>query len=369
MKLKKEHTVKNTAAGRRDFLKAGGAAALIATLKTDAAWAQGETWNARPSKSGVGPPVSIDVHSHWFPEAYLKAVAELGHPVPDPYPLSFDLDKRRKWMEEHGVRTHILTLDARSPWQWASREDGLRLARIVNDAAIEAHTVFPDRFLGAVVAPIREPVLTLQEINRVAGKPGMKALHLPDSMERHDYLFEPDFAPVFARCQELGYPIIFHNMGGPANSFGADRDAGRPGLETALDATFDHAVVATKFILSGTLDKFPKLQIVLPHAGGAFPYLAGRVDHFLYNMEGPPVTLAHPFKDYLRRFHYDYLAYYPEAFRFLFSLVGADRILVGTDGYDARDVEYPNAVLDQFNLSKADRDAILWGNAVRLFKL
>jgi len=46
-----------------------------------------------------------------------------------------------------------------------------------------------------------------------------------------------------------------------------------------LDATFDHAVMATKFILSGTLDKFPRLQIVLPHAGGAFPYLAGRVDH------------------------------------------------------------------------------------------
>ena len=362
--------MKTPSVERRIFIKTAGVGTIIAMLKADAVWAQGEPWwNARPPKSGVGPPVSIDVHSHWSPESYMKAVAELGHPVTHPYPLSFDLDKRRKWMDEHGVRTHILTLDGNAPWQWASGEVGLRLARIVNDAAIEAHTAFPDRFVGAIVVPIKEPALTLQEINRVAGKPGIKALQLPDSIERHDYLFEPDFAPVFARCEELGYPLIFHQIGGPVNSFGASRDIGPPDMIAALDAPSEHAVIATKFIISGTLDKFPKLEIVLPHAGGSFPYLAGRVDHFLYHMAGTKVTLAHPFKDYLRRFHYDYLTYYPEGFRFLMSLVGVDRILMGTDGYAAKDIEYPNAVIDQFNLPNTDRDAILWGNAVKLFKL
>jgi hypothetical protein len=35
----------------------------------------------------------------------------------------------------------------------------------------------------------------------------VRAVHLPDSVERHDYLFDPGFAPVLAR-QELNYPII-----------------------------------------------------------------------------------------------------------------------------------------------------------------
>ena len=65
----------------------------------------------------------------------------------------------------------------------------------------------------------------------------------------------------------------------------------------------------------------------------------------------------------------NYLIYYREAFRFLMALVGSDGIVVGTDHFAARDVEYPTAVLDQFNLPVADRDRILKGNAMKLLHL
>jgi aminocarboxymuconate-semialdehyde decarboxylase len=81
------------------------------------------------------------------------------------------------------------------------------------------------------------------------------------------------------------------------------------------------------------------------------------------------VNLKRPFKEYVRRFHYDYLTYYPEAFRFLVGLVGPDRIVIGTDLFAARDIQYPNAFVEQFNLPAADRDRILRGNAMRLFRL
>ena len=81
------------------------------------------------------------------------------------------------------------------------------------------------------------------------------------------------------------------------------------------------------------------------------------------------VTLAHPFRDYLRRFYYDYLIYYPEAFQFLVTMVGTDRIVVGTDIFAAQDVQYPTEVLDQFKLPAADRERILKGNAKRLLGL
>jgi aminocarboxymuconate-semialdehyde decarboxylase len=357
--------------GRRSFIKVGaGGGAMMTMLNAGAVSAQTAAWwDVRPSKTGLGRPVSIDVHTHWAPEAYIKALAGLGHPIANPNPLSFDLDKRRKWMDTHGVQMHVLTLDGLMPWQWTSPEEGMRLARLVNDAAIEAHTAFPDRFIAAIIAPVRDPELTLNELNRVAGKPGMRAVQLPDSVERHDYLFDAPFASVFARCEELGYPLLFHHIGTPENTYGGDRLAGPPNLSSALDAPFEHTVVATKFITSGTLDKFPKLEIVLPHAGGAFPDLAGRVDHFLYHMGRHLVTLEHPFKEYLRRFHYDYLTYYPEGFRLLISLVGSDRIVLGTDSFAASDIDYPNAVLDQFDLPAADRDRILRGNAMRLFRL
>jgi aminocarboxymuconate-semialdehyde decarboxylase len=264
-------------------------------------------------------------------------------------------------MDDHGVQMHVLTLNGGMPWQLVTPEDGVRLAQIVNDAGVAAHAAFPDRFIASIELPIRDAGAAATELNRVAGKSGLRAVHLPDSIDNRDYLFEPEFAPLLARIEELGYPILFHNLN--SDLFGR-----RP-ADAGLDNTFAHAVLAAKFISTGTLDRFPKLEIVLPHAGGAFPYVAGRLEHFMDHMGGDRPKPQRPFKTYLRRFHYDYLTYHPEGFRFLLSLVGSDRIVVGTDSFNARDIEYPSAVVEQFMLPAVDRDRILKGNAIRLFRL
>src|SRR5438034_3085264 len=346
---------------RRDFLKVSAGAFFAQAVPA---------WEARPTNPQPLRPVSIDMHTHWAPEAYVKAQIEMGRPAPaNRNPLDFDLDKRRKWMDEHGIQMHVLTLSGGMPWQWATPEQGVRLAQLVNDAAIEAHTAFPDRFVAGIAMPVKDPAMALKELNRVAGKPGIRAVHLPNSMEQRDYLFEPSFETVLARCQELGYPLLFHPLDGDANIY-SKRLVGPPSLTNWLGFTFEHATTAAKFISTGTLDKFPKLEIVLPHAGGAFPYVAGRLEHFMYHMGGANrPTPERPFKSYLRRFHYDYLTYHPEGFRFLVNLVGSDRIVVGTDSFNARDIEYPSAVVDQFKLPPVDRDRILKGNAKRLFRL
>ena len=362
--------------GRRDFIKVGtGAAAAISMLNVVTASAQAPSsqgvpwWAARPGKGGVGKPEAIDMHSHWSPEPYDKALADLGQPIANPYPLDYDLDKRRQWMDDHGDLMHCLTLSGAMPWQRTSPKDAAHLAQVINDTGIQVHQKNPDRFVIGVELPISDFELALKELNRVAGQPGVRAVHLPDSIERRDYIFDPGFAPVLARIQELNLPIIFHQMDGVPNTFGGSRTAGPPPLAAGIDAPTEHTFLASKFISSGTLDQYPNLQIVLPHAGGAFPYLAGRVEHFLYHMTDHSTTIEHPFRDYLRRFHYDYLIYYPEALRFLMGMVGSDRIVVGTDNLAAKDIEYPTAVLDQFKLPAADRDRILKGNAMRLLHL
>jgi aminocarboxymuconate-semialdehyde decarboxylase len=371
-----ELTVRRSMIGRRDFIGVGaGVAAAISMLSGGRASAQAPSsqkipwWAARPGKGGVGKPSAIDMHAHWSPEPYNKVLAEFGQPLANPYPLDYDLDKRRRWMDDHGDLMHCLTLSGAMPWQRVSAQQGAHLAQVINDTGIQVHQKYPDRFVIAVELPIRDAELALKELNRVAGQPGVRAVHLPDSIEKQDYIFDPGFAPVLARIQELNYPIIFHQMDGVVNTFGGSRTAGPPPLAAGIDAPIEHTFLASKFIYTGTLDKYPNLQIVLPHAGGAFPYLAGRVEHFLFHMTDHGTSIQRPFRDYLRRFHYDYLIYYPEALRFLIGLVGSDRIVVGTDNFAAKDVEYPSAVLDQFNFPAADRDRILKGNAMRLLHL
>jgi len=375
--------------GRREFIKVGagaaaaigaGAAGAVAMLHGANAAAQepaGQAsagqgvpwWAAKPANGKAGKLEAIDMHSHWSPEPYDKALADLGQPLANTYPLDYDLDKRRQWMDEHGDLMHCLTLSGAMPWSRVTPQQGAHLAQIINDTGIQVHMKYPDRFVVGIELPVKDPELALKELNRVAGQPGVRAVHLPDSVERHDYIFDKNFAPVLARIEQLQLPIIFHQMDGVPNTFGGDRTVGPPGLAAGIDAPIEHAFLATKFIYTGTLDKYPNLNMVLPHAGGAFPYLAGREEHFLFHMTDHSTSIQRPFREYLRRFHYDYLIYWPEAFRFLMTMVGADRIVVGTDNFAAKDVQYPSAVMDQFKLPPGDRERILNGNAKRLMHL
>jgi aminocarboxymuconate-semialdehyde decarboxylase len=277
-------------------------------------------------------------------------------------------------MDAHGVQMLVLTLNGGMPYQWASPEEGARIAQIVNDAGIQAHNAFPDRFITAIELPWHAPALALKELNRVAGKPGVRGVHAPNSIQGRDYIFESAYAAVLARIEELGYPIIFHPLDGEINYYGGPETRVGDALSVAaamnnwVGFTCETATTATKFITSGTLDKYPKLEIVLPHSGGSFPYLAGRLGH---GLERNKFKVQRPFREYVRRFHYDSITFYPETLGFLISLVGADRVVIGTDNaFGANQaIEYPNSLVEQLNLPAADRDLILHGNAARLFHL
>src|SRR5213079_3264191 len=177
--------------GRRGFIKTAAAAGAGAGLGASTAMrsapaAAAETslqpwWDARPSSAKANRPVAIDLHAHWVPPPFAKAMADLGHPLGNPFPLELDIDQRRNWMDEHGVQMHVLTLNGGMPWQIVTPEEGVRLAQIVNDAVVEAHAAFPDRYLASIELPIRDAGLSLKELNRVAGQPGLRAVHLPDS--------------------------------------------------------------------------------------------------------------------------------------------------------------------------------------------
>src|ERR1043165_9547455 len=98
---------------------------------------------------------SIDAHAHWTPEPYVRYLAELGRPAAGGAlsPLMFDLEQRLAWMDERHIGMHVLTLSGQMPWQWASQDQANAIARMVNDASIEAHKAFPDRFLAGVSMP------------------------------------------------------------------------------------------------------------------------------------------------------------------------------------------------------------------------
>ena len=383
---------------RRDFIKGGavGAAAGVLGAKNAAAqpampqesfsgeksFAATETaakpW-AKPQRPG--PAISIDMHTHWAPPAYLKAKADLGRPdFLDP--INADLARRAKLMADSGIETGVLTLGGFRPWQWVTPAQGAHIASVTNDAAIEAHAAYPKNFLAGIEVNCSDAAGSLAELNRVAGKPGMVCLHLPTSLGGKDFMFDAAFEPIFARCNEMNLPVWLHPLDGQPNWFlgmrladqasgvpaGADFNSNQyrfPGLTNSLGNSLEIAVAQSKIISSGLLDKYENLTFMLVQGGGAMPYAGGRLEN-----RG---RLKKPLGQYLRRFYYDSLVYYPESLRYLAEMVGSDRIVLGTDnmyaGGNNQLTDQPHSVIDQANFTDADRDLILRGNLKRLFKL
>ena len=274
----------------------------------------------------------------------------------------YDLDFRLRTMDAAGVAVHALSLMPPMVY-WADGALGLRLARLVNDAMAEAARRHPDRFVVLATLPLQNPEAALVELERAVAELGCRGIYLGTNV-RGKELTDPSFLPIFERIHTLGVPIFLH----PLNVIGAERLANYH-LHNLLGNPFDTAVAAANLIFSGHLDRFPKLNICLPHAGGALPYLIGRLNHG-WKVRPECRALKQPPSSYLRRFTYDTISHAPESLRYLIELVGADRVMLGSDycfdmGYE-RPVE---AVIRLRGLTQADRAKILGGNAARLLRL
>ncbi len=330
-------------------------------------------------------PQGIDIHAHFFPERYLRLVEQEGGPhgarldrsnprgvsivvdgVGTP-PLSsayWDLDRRVRDMNRQGIEVQALSLTA--PMVYFARPDlAARLARAFNDALAEAHTAYPGRFVGCAALPMQDPPAAVAELERAARLPGVRAVYMGTNIAGRD-LSDPAFLPVFERCHEFELPVLLH----PLTTIGAGDRLKRFYLSNLLGNPFDTAVAAAHLVLGGVLDRFPRLTVCLPHAGGALPYLFGRLQHGQKVRPEARDRARRPFGAYLRRFTYDTISHSPRALAYLIDLVGADRVMIGSDYCFDMGYERPrDMVTRRLRLRPADRVRILRGNAARLLGL
>jgi aminocarboxymuconate-semialdehyde decarboxylase len=261
------------------------------------------------------------------------------------------------------VDVHALSLTAPMVYFTDSQVGG-RLARAVNDAMNEAHTAYPLRFVGLATLPMQDPTAAVTELDRVREMRGIRGIYLGTNVNGRE-LSDPAYFPVYERCQAAKLPILLH----PLNVIGANR-LGNYYLSNFLGNPFDTAVAASYLVFGGVLDRFPKLEVCLPHAGGALPYLVGRLTHGQRMRPETKGVARRPFETYLKRFTYDTISHSPTLLRFLIELVGADRVMLGSDYcFDMGYIRPREIVEKRLRLSRADQRRIVGATAARLLAL
>jgi predicted TIM-barrel fold metal-dependent hydrolase len=99
----------------------------------------------------------------------------------------------------------------------------------------------------------------------------------------------------------------------------------------ALGFTFETSIAIARLILRGALQRHPALKLLIAHAGGTLPYLAGRLDSCVKNDISKDFGLAKPPSHYLRQCWFDSIAYHPPALSALTAFADPAKIMFGTD--------------------------------------
>jgi predicted TIM-barrel fold metal-dependent hydrolase len=102
-------------------------------------------------------------------------------------------------------------------------------------------------------------------------------------------------------------------------------------LHLALGFPFETTTAICKLVLSGVLERFPRLRLLLAHSGGTLPFLAGRLDSCVLHDKFVANKLPKAPSDYLKMIYYDALSYHDPAVACTSRFVGTDHMMFGTD--------------------------------------
>ena len=328
--------------------------------------------------------LKLDTHAHWFPPEWVELLEREGgkHGAeisrneqgrllmvapgirlrPTFTPPYVDIATRLKIMDEARVDMHALSLTSPMVY-WASPDFGLKLSQVFNDACAVAHQKHPNRFIGMAMLPMQAPDLAVQEAKRAAALPGIRGVYMATHVNGKN-LDEKEFWPVYEQCEKLGLPIFLH----PVAPVGKERTA-KYHLGNFLGNPYESGIAAASLIFGGVMDAFPKLDVMLPHAGGTFPWLIGRMDHGT-TVRAECKHMTKPPSSYLRRFHYDTITHSDQILMNLIQSVGVDRVVMGSDCPADMSYTRPVDVVERLKeLSSGERDAIVGGNAAKLLRM
>lgn len=302
----------------------------------------------------------VDVHAHLYPPAW-RSEGRMPEPM-------FDVDGFLARLDEGGVDVGIVS----DPHIWYGARDvtAIDSVREYNEfaAGLAARTDGRVLAMGSVVP--WEGADHLVEAQRAIDDLGLVGLAVPTS-DRGRYLdsIPEDFWEFVAG---RGIPVFLH----PGGTVLGQEFMDGYRLAEVCGRPLDTTLTLTRAILTGVLERHPGLRLLCPHGGGAICTVAARLDfgHELrdYAPLGPwgDVRLPEPPSAYVRRLWVDTVTYGTPPLRLALEVLGSDRICFGTDGPP---VPFPVSrhaeVVDGLGLDHDARQAVMGGNAVRLFGL
>jgi predicted TIM-barrel fold metal-dependent hydrolase len=310
---------------------------------------------------------AIDVHVHYVPAFYRKALEDANQMQTDGVPVpEWNTQKQLELMDRMNIAVAMLTISSPGLY-FGDIAATRRLVRECNENGAEMVREHPRR-LGLMAAlPLPDVDASLAEIEYaldVLHADGIKLATHSGGM----YLGDPRMEPVFAELSRRKAVVVIHPTKPSAVPENVLVGWPIPMMEFLMDTTR----AMTNLIMSRTLLRNPDVKLVLPHAGGFIAFLADRLTGRRQAFKPADETAEAPdIHDALRKVYYDMAGYpVPGQLYALLQLAGVGHLLYGSDWPhtpEAKACKLQQKLLTTELLTEEDRRAIFHGNALGLF--
>lgn len=323
----------------------------------------------------------IDCHAHLVPPSLLEAIRAQkgsfpsirviedggslgfsfagGKPTrPVSKPLS-DIAARLQWLDTNKIERQVVGgwLDMFA--YEIPAEEGLRWSRLINTHLAQAAKEQP-RFVPLATVPLQDGARAAETL-REAHAAGFKGAMIGTQPKgKGGVLDDPSLVPFWEAANELGSMIFIH----PVFESGDDR-VHDYGMANAVGRITDTLIAISRLIYAGHVTRYGKAKIVAGIGGAALPYVIGRLRrNYLLDKDklgDPDAALA--------AMYYDTIVQDTRALRYLADIVGADRIMMGSDmPFPIGDLA-PLKIVHDTQFSDAERSSINGGLVQKLLDL
>lgn len=238
-------------------------------------------------------PACIDVHQHYVPDVYRRAAEAAGHGKPDGMPAipRWDRQMALDMMDRCNIGSGVLSISSPGV-HFGDAAAARSLARAVNEEGAGLVAKYPTRFGLFASIPLPDVDAALREIEY-----SLDVLHADGialKTNHHGiYLGDARFDPIFAELNRRAAVIFIH----PTSPYcpACQAAPGETGIgypAPMIEFMFETTRAITHLVFSGTLQRYPRLRIIVPHAGATLPTLSDRIAGMIpaLGLTQPPST-------------------------------------------------------------------------------
>jgi aminocarboxymuconate-semialdehyde decarboxylase len=283
----------------------------------------------------------------------------------DRAPKLSGVELRLKDMDRMGIDIQAVSPAPNQTYYWTDPGEGQELARAVNERIAQICGKYPERFVGLGTVPLQDPDLAVSELMHCVKSLGMRGVEINPNVNGLDLSDRRlGLETFFAKAQELDVVIFMHPIGFTQGERLLDHY-----FNNVIGNPLETTVAASHLIFDGVMDRYPKLKVVLPHAGGYLAHYWARMDHAWRARPDCRVSIKRKPSSYLEKFYFDTITFDSGMLKNLVERFGADHVVLGTDYPYDMGMEHPVDFIEKTKLSASEKKQIMGGNAARLLKL